>query len=445
MPNPAILVHGYSDIGKSFFNWKAFLEANGYSAVPIHVADYKTLTNEVTIKDIAEAFDRALREQGGLDEGKPFDAIVHSTGMLVVRSWLTTYAYRRNRLKRLIGLAPATWGSPLAHKGRSWLGAIFKGNKDILDPDFMEAGDRVLDALELGSRFTWDLAHVDLFGTDTYYGPSADTPWIFTLCGIDTYDGLRSIVNEPGMDGTVRWAGCSLDSRKIVLDLTRHPGEKGRVWVSEKLAIDAPFVPIGGVNHGTILDPNKSETLQKLILEALQVENEVAFMKWRESAARSTARERALLESDLGRWQQFIVHAVDERGDPVPDYHIELVADGNNPLRKTTEFNVDAHVYRVDPSFRCFHLNLNELNGIDPVALQLRVMASAGSHLVSYAGWTTTGSGGTVRAQMGEWDGILDVGKIPGGVKVFFPFTTTLIELRLNREPRSEVCRIVQP
>jgi len=30
------------------------------------------------------------------------------------------------RLKHLIGLAPATFGSPLAHKGPSWLGALFQ-------------------------------------------------------------------------------------------------------------------------------------------------------------------------------------------------------------------------------------------------------------------------------------------------------------------------------
>jgi triacylglycerol esterase/lipase EstA (alpha/beta hydrolase family) len=67
---------------------------------------------------------------------------VHSTGSLVLRAWLTHYADRRDRLKHFIGLAPANFGSPMAHKGRSWLGAIFKGNK-TLGPDFLEASDRV--------------------------------------------------------------------------------------------------------------------------------------------------------------------------------------------------------------------------------------------------------------------------------------------------------------
>ena len=171
MPNPIVLIHGYSDQGDSFKKWQKELSNRGYDTTTISICSYVTLSNEVTIKDIGEGFNRALGLQAGLMNDEPFDAIVHSTGMLVIRSWLVNYPGRLDRLKRLIGLAPATYGSPLAHKGRSWLGAIFKGNKDF-GPDFLEAGDKVLDGLELGSKFTWDLAHIDLLGADTFYGPT---------------------------------------------------------------------------------------------------------------------------------------------------------------------------------------------------------------------------------------------------------------------------------
>ena len=85
--------------------------------------------------------------------------------MLVLRQWLTSDPYppsdersRVRRLKHLVGLAPATFGSPQAKKGRSWLGALVKGNHD-LGPDFLNAGDMVLDGLELASKYTWELAH----------------------------------------------------------------------------------------------------------------------------------------------------------------------------------------------------------------------------------------------------------------------------------------------
>ena len=104
---PVVLIHGYSDRGASFSTWKHVLVKEGYQVDEVAVCTYKSLTNEVTIKDIAEAFDRSLRTLPHLANGQPFSAIVHSTGMLVLRSWLTAYEARRNRLKRWVALAPA--------------------------------------------------------------------------------------------------------------------------------------------------------------------------------------------------------------------------------------------------------------------------------------------------------------------------------------------------
>ncbi len=116
---PVVLIHGYSDRGESFLPWRDALVAAGYDAHDVSVCSYQSLTNEISVKDVAEGFDRALRDRVGLGAGEPFDAIVHSTGMLVSRDWLTTCAERRSRLRHLVALAPATFGSPIAHKGRS--------------------------------------------------------------------------------------------------------------------------------------------------------------------------------------------------------------------------------------------------------------------------------------------------------------------------------------
>src|ERR1017187_10534932 len=84
-----LLIHGYSADWKAFLPWKEALSAAGVSAEIISVGNYVTLNNEVTIKDLAEAFDRALRMTTFADEmpgdGWTFDAVVHSTGMLVLR------------------------------------------------------------------------------------------------------------------------------------------------------------------------------------------------------------------------------------------------------------------------------------------------------------------------------------------------------------------------
>jgi pimeloyl-ACP methyl ester carboxylesterase len=443
--NPIVLIHGYSDDSSVFKTWQRILLQRGYDVALVHACTYRSLTNEVTIKDIAEGFDRALRIQAGLSDDEPFDVIVHSTGMLVIRAWLTAYNGRRERLKHLIGLAPATFGSPLAHKGRSWLGALFKGNRH-LGPDFLEAGDRILDGLELASRFTWDLAHLDLLGDETFYGPTRRTPYVFIFCGNESYGGLHQLVDEPGSDGTVRWAGCPLNTRKIILDLSHDPAREGsekQISVADWKNTDIPLIPVDGKNHGTILsDPG--DDLAALVDSALRVSSAPAFAKWIEDATKQTQPTR----ENIDEWQQFVVRAVDERGDPVLDYNIQLFRRGSGAADSGIhEFDVDVHTYKGDPSLRCFHVRLADLDYRKLPNLWVRVIASSGSQLVGYHGFGSEKMPDSPNSRAGKWDASLDISSLTDdtGIKFFYPFTTTLIELKLNREPlpltgKNEVC-----
>src|SRR5580658_4735765 len=192
MSRPLLLIHGYSATGLDFGPLGTALKGKGIQAEDLNVGNYISLNNEITIKDVAEGLDRAFRMHPALSKAGEFDAIVHSTGMLVVRSWLTNYGaavgsnVRLKSLKHLIGVAPATWGSPQAHKGRTWLGTLVKGDKQP-GPDFLNAGTRVLEGLELGSDFTWDLAHVDLLGPEPYYDRTENTPYIAVFIGNSQY------------------------------------------------------------------------------------------------------------------------------------------------------------------------------------------------------------------------------------------------------------------
>ena len=433
---PLVLIHGYSDLGASFEPWRRALSGRGYDVSSIHVPSYRSLTNEITIKDIAEGLDRALRIRAGLASDEPFDAIVHSTGMLVIRAWLTAYAKRRDRLKHLIGLAPATFGSPLAHKGRSWLGALFKGNRER-GPDFLEAGDRVLDGLELGSRFTWDLAHLDLLGDEPFYGTTRSTPYVFVFCGTKGYTGLKSLMSDAGTDGTVRWAGAPLNTRKINLDLTLDPLRPGsaRVSIADWANADVDLTPIAGVNHGTILSDPPPD-LVEMVDGALRVTSGPGLEQWKADARRRTRAAREKMDE----WQQFVFRTIDERGDPVRDYNIQLFSRGaRNSVRELRDFDLSVHPYAADPSLRCFHVNLTRLKRARLPNLWMRVIASSGSQLVGYHGF---GSEKVLvaadrRDAAGKWDGELDLSELLGDaeVKFFYPFTTTLVEVRLNREP----------
>lgn len=438
MPNPLILIHGYSDKGDSFKNWKQkLIETGRYAPADVHICSYRSLTNEVTIKDIAEGFDRALRIYAGIKPNQSFDAMVHSTGMLVLRSWLTLYS-RAARVKRIIALAPASFGSPLAHKGRSWLGAIFKGNRER-GPDFMEAGDLVLDGLELGSKFTWDLAHTDLLGEKIFYGSGTDTPFIFTFCGNKQYGGLRgAITSAPGTDGTVRWAGCTLNTRKILLDFTKPPTEK-RFDISdwkadERTNLAMPLIPLEGYNHASIIEEPGSELVQ-MVTDALEVENVNDYTAW-------IAKTAKLVEQaghNMQKWQQFIVHATDERGDGIKDFNLQLYkcknggdcANDNDwePVR------IEVHAYSTDNSYRSFHVNLDDLRHNELIGLKMEFMASSGTNLLGYLEYIpVTDSVYNIDAQPTF---SLDLTPLLNNSEYtfFYPFTTTLLEVKLNREP----------
>ena len=439
---PIVLVHGYSDTGPSFRRWSDVLTARGFDAQTIHLGSYVSLSNEITVKDIAEGFDRALRESP-LRDGRPFDAIVHSTGMLIVREWLAgtigtmdrpeLAKERQARLKHLIGLAPATFGSPMAHKGRSWLGAMFKGGKEI-GPDFMEAGDLVLGALELGSAYTWDLAHRDFLSDPPVYGRSASTPFPFIFVGLKDYGWLKRMVTEPGTDGTVRWSGVGFNSRKVKIDLTLEPTRRQRVSIEPWRNVPVPQVFVPDLNHGTILR-EPSEALIDMVAEALDVSSGPQYEQW--AATHRAASVAALRTAKAKRWQQFVIHAADERGDGITDYFAELGTIVNRRFRRLESFDADVHAYREDESYRCFHVDLDKLKPETLEGLALRVIASSGTELVGYHGFNSQPDLVVAPREVNKWDAILEFDSTIGGkeVQFFHPYTTTLVELRLNREP----------
>jgi hypothetical protein len=435
---PLVIVHGYSDKGESFHRWVDILRAAGYETTEIHVADYITLSNEITIRDLAEGLDRAIRLTPGLHDGQEFDAIVHSTGMLVLRSWLMSYERRRSRLKHLIGLAPATFGSPLAHKGRSMLGAIFKGGK-VIGPDFMEQGDLVLQGLELGSKFTWELAHQDFVGDTIVYGDDPDTPYPFIFVGLEDYGRIQTrLTNADGTDGTVRWAGAGFNCRKIRMDLTADPSEadKPRVVFDPWRNTIAPLALIPGHNHATILSNPGPELVEKVVA-ALRVSSAQQYAVLREQLLKQSAADASGIE----QWQQFVIHLVDERGDGIKDFFIELYTMNRGELEKIDNAEIDVHAFTNDPSYRCFHVNLSRLQPALFDNLWLRLIASSGTQLVAYHGHGSERitPSGTPRANPGLWDAVIDLtSNLPRGAtdpKFFYPFTTTLVEIQMNREP----------
>jgi hypothetical protein len=111
MNRPIVLIHGYSDRGQSFKVWRDKLTSGNpaWEVDTISIGNYTSLTDEVTIKDLADGLDHALRAKFG-DDTQEFDAIVHSTGMLVIREW-----FERDR--RRLGRLNTSWRLPRRRSG----------------------------------------------------------------------------------------------------------------------------------------------------------------------------------------------------------------------------------------------------------------------------------------------------------------------------------------
>ena len=147
-------------------------------------------------------------------------------------------------------------------------------------------------------------------------------------------------------------------------------------------------------------------------------------------------------------WQQFVVHARDERGDGITDYLIDvLTKDEKGEWIPCKEMYTDVHAYGADPSYRCFHVRLMSGMTGGALPLKIRIHASTGTDLMVYQGysWEGTDEGRTeMTATSGPVE--LDISNLQGDARLFFPFTTTLIEIVLNREPYplDEISRVLR-
>lgn len=428
---PIILIHGYSSKGDAFNVWREILRKKGFSNT--HVVSWQSLVNEINIPDIAEGFDRALRVNAKLEPDEVFDCIVHSTGMLVIREWLINNPERIHQLKRLIALAPATFGSPVAKKGRSFLGSIVKGNREI-GPDFLEAGDQILDSLELASPYTWNLAHQDLFGETTYYGKNSKTPYVFTFCG-DKAGFFSKHIAGKGSDGVVRISGASLNTRKIILDFTHKKKltKLQRADLSKFTHIDSPVVPVKGADHGSIID-NPDRKLINLVIEALTVKSKPAFDTWHQKAATTWWSS----ESRKPQYQQLFVRATDERGVGIHDYAIKLYTKKNNRFYALEAFEDEVKTYSKDPSFRSFQFDLKKIKPNELNNLWIKVVLASDTKYVGYTGYD--GNNAPLQCipnERGLSELNLEITKLlkKRDFTLFYPRTTTLLEMVFERQP----------
>lgn len=196
MSTYTLIIHGWSDCSSSFVALKKQLQKHGVGDVDnILYGDYQSREDNITFNDVIDGLNDQMIEKGLISpDGKKIadlNIVVHSTGGLVIRHWIWRYYSHRIDecpVKRILMLAPANFGSPLAHRGKSFLGRLVKGRWKV--GDLLEVGRKLLDGLELASPYQWQLAHHDLFTDNTSYY-NRNQIQLTILTGIEDYTGLR--------------------------------------------------------------------------------------------------------------------------------------------------------------------------------------------------------------------------------------------------------------
>ena len=404
MARQVVILHGWSDNSDSFKPLAGFLKRNGFRTVPLFLGDYISLRDEIRVDDVSkrmEAVVRAAQRRTGRNKlGAKFDLIVHSTGGLVAREWISShYTSRPCPVQNFLMLAPANFGSALAHKGRSMLGRVFKGWKTGF-----ETGAEMLYALELASPYQLQLAQSDLFvpeGTSPRAAPAlygADRVRPFVLVGTYPYQELAArLTNENGSDGTVRVAAANLNCHGMTVDFS---GERSRLREPEvrhwrKRGGEGARFPLAVLpdrTHGDIVrpadaggsrDPEQQAQLGQLILQALRTtagtygqvadQWEAVSTATRRLAGDDVERERLFGRGSVAAYYheyfQLVVSAQDEFGTPIPDFFVRFVKKPRrrllraaSDLERASIFFHDevleaAHPHRRSPEHRNFFID----------------------------------------------------------------------------------------
>ncbi len=400
---PLVIIHGWSDSSASFRPLADRLRDRlGAETRVLRLADYKSMDDEITFDDLVAALDRAW-STAGLPRGKgSVDAVVHSTGGLVIRDWLERrFGPASAPVRRLVMLAPANFGSPLAHKGYSFLGRVVKG---FTSDKMFQTGERLLKGLELASPYSWDLAMRDRFGTKDFYRKGRILCTV--LVGNRGYSGISAAANEEGSDGTVRVSTANLNGAMLDADFAVDPGHP--TFTLRDSVGRAAFAVLEGENHSTIAGKDegfRNGATFDLIARGLSL-TDAAFDPWCAELERRTAAvmEKGRDSADTHGFQNTVCLVRDDLGRHVRDYFLEFYIEDDDANWFAEMFHRDAirtvHAHKDDPAFRSVYVDCTVLHRrVDQVKDVMKVSLTAMPEFgkngnVGYLTWTDEDIGG---------------------------------------------------
>jgi hypothetical protein len=220
-------------------------------------------------------------------------------------------------------------------------------------------------------------------------------------------------------------------------------------WSSERLS--APLIAVDGQNHGTIIANPKPEVVS-LVHDFFGIKNKDEYDTWEARALAFGAPSQAKMDTsdeltNGAGWQQLWIHMLDDHGDGVTDYNIQLyhgseLTESDDPAKESVKLIADT--YSSDSSYRCFYIHLTQ----EMLALMannkkmwMELIASSGSALIEYEAYTDN-ENDPLRLAIDSHQSTankpvkMDITALTeGGASLFYPYTTTLMEVFVQREP----------
>ncbi|NQY95051.1 MAG: hypothetical protein HRT43_12870, partial [Campylobacteraceae bacterium] len=306
----------------------------------IYLGEYISFHDEVSLDDIARAFESARIEKLG-DES--FACITHSTGGPIIRLWIDLFFkddLSNVPLSHLVMLAPANHGSSLAVLGKKRVGRIKSWFEDV------EPGVGVLNWLQLGSKGQWELNNSYLD-----YKYSKDTFFPFVLSGetIDTefYDFINRYLVEEGSDGVIRLSAANLNYKVLQLEqdcrddafdaivdghtIKAYPLKQlGKIQTSPPSAFEV--IPnashsgkIMGIMQSVKLKNNFAPPLVNSIINSLRISSNKQYNTLLKNMHKQNKRTQKDNQK-CDRYIMFVFSIKDNFGNEVSDYDMILLA-----------------------------------------------------------------------------------------------------------------------
>jgi hypothetical protein len=392
-------------------------------------------------------------------------------------------------VERLYMFAPANFGSDIAKLGQSFWNRIKQfvtvGKEATEDGDSRwEVGKKVLQGLEPASPDQWFLSHFDLHGKEGkdrgYFGiPNANGhccyPFVFAAGGIEPFVGDRflSEVIKPGTDMTVRICGTSLNTRKCKLVPQRDLGDALPLILEQGNKVEKiPFAVFYDLNHTSIiggrLNPGDVASGQRkqldgswsplhLLRKASQVStvedyaavaeefagvdknNHDAWKEPNEDLLVKFEYDRQFVDKLTDRYQQIFFRFLDDVDDEVLNTFIDFYvynSDNSKNVELTKELdrilsNDEFYTHSANSSHRVLLFNFDKWETFRTTKLvpqQAKVILEILPSQVSSCAYYE-------RCRQVIYDPAWSEDALDGN-RFFYPNTTTLVEVVLNRKQR---------